>query len=167
MSEAAAGLAAIPHIAGIEPHPLAVAMRESLWLYPTVESLHIAGIAGLFGTILLLDLRLLGLGASLSVSALMRLVVPMALVALGLVVATGSLMFIAHAHEFLASPLFVYKLGLIMLLLTNALVLHLREPMHRRQGYAPALGAVSRIQVLVSMLGWLAVIGLGRWLAYV
>jgi hypothetical protein len=167
VSEAAVGLAAIPVIAGIERLPLAVAMRESLWLYPTVESLHIAGIAGLFGTILLLDLRLLGLGASLSVSALMRLVVPMALVALGLVVATGSLMFIAHAHEFLASPLFVYKLGLIMLLLTNALVLHLREPMHRRQGYAPALGAVSRIQVLVSMLGWLAVIGLGRWLAYV
>jgi hypothetical protein len=165
--EAATSLAVIPVIAGIERLPLAVAMRESLWLYPTVESLHIAGIAGLFGTILLLDLRLLGLGAALSAAALLRLVVPIALAAFALVAVTGSLMFIAHAHEFLASPLFVYKLALIMLLLTNAVVLHLREPMHRRQGYAPSLGTVSRVQVALSIVGWLAVIGLGRWLAYV
>ncbi len=167
MSDATASLAVIPVIAGIERLPLAVAMRESLWLYPTVESLHIAGIAGLFGTILLLDLRLLGLGAALGVGPLMRLVLPVALLALGLVVSTGSLMFIAHAHEFLASPLFVYKLSLVMLLLTNAVVLHLREPIGRRQGYAPSLGLVSRLQVVLSILGWLSVIGLGRWLAYV
>jgi hypothetical protein len=167
MAEALATAPLVPVLQGLELLPLAVAMRESVWMYPTVESLHIAGIAGLFGTILLLDLRLLGFGEALGLTPLMRLVLPVAFFSFGLVVATGSLMFLAHAQEFLASPLFIYKIGLIMALVLNAAVLHLRQPMHARQGYAPALGGLGRLQVFLSMTGWLAAIGLGRWLAYV
>ena len=39
-------------------------MREALWAYPAVETVHIIGLALLFGTIVIVDLRLLGLGRS-------------------------------------------------------------------------------------------------------
>ena len=42
-------------------------MRESLWTYPAVETLHIIGLATVFGTILVVDLRLLGLSRGMSV----------------------------------------------------------------------------------------------------
>lgn len=167
MKDAGVEVTALPILEGIERLPLAVAMRESFWLYPTVESLHIAGIAGLFGTVLLLDLRLLGLGRGVLLSPLIRLVVPVSLASLVLVVLTGSLMFLAHAREFVALPLFVYKIGFIMLLLTNAAVLHLRAAGHSDDPRAHRLGGIGHIQVALSIFGWLCVIGMGRWLAYV
>jgi len=50
---------------------IAQVMRESLWLYPTVETLHLWGIGALFGAILLVDLRLLGLGRGLELRPLL------------------------------------------------------------------------------------------------
>ena len=44
----------------IEGSSLGQAMRESLWLYPAIEIVHIVGIALLFGSIAVLDMRLLG-----------------------------------------------------------------------------------------------------------
>ena len=167
MKDPGVAVTALPILEGVERLPLAVAMRESFWLYPTVESLHIAGIAGLFGTVLLLDLRLLGLGRGVLLSPLIRLVVPVSLASLVLVVLTGSLMFLAHAREFVALPLFVYKIGFIMLLLTNAAVLHLRAAGHSDDPRAHRLGGLGHIQVALSIFGWLCVIGMGRWLAYV
>ena len=50
----------------LEASQLGWAMRESPWLYPAVEIAHIAGSALLFGSIVVLDLRLLGLSRSIS-----------------------------------------------------------------------------------------------------
>ena len=44
----------------IESTALGLAMRQSTWLYPAVETAHIIGLALLFGSIAVLDLRLLG-----------------------------------------------------------------------------------------------------------
>ena len=54
-------------LAAIEASGLGVAMRQWLWLYPAVEVVHLAGIALLFGSIAVLDLRLLGLSRSIAV----------------------------------------------------------------------------------------------------
>ena len=146
---------------------IAQAMRESLWLYPTVETLHLWGIGALFGSILLVDLRLLGVGRGLELQPLLRFAVPVTISGFVLAAATGLLMFIAHPSEFIASTLFVLKMTLLMLLGLNAISLHLR--IQRPQGNAaPAPPVPSlRLQAAVSVLGWAVVIGLGRWLAYV
>jgi hypothetical protein len=52
---------------------LAQAMKYSTWLYPTVETVHIWGIGMLFGSVVIMDLRVLGLGKALDYSALSRL----------------------------------------------------------------------------------------------
>ncbi|MEY3670206.1 MAG: putative rane protein [Pseudomonadota bacterium] len=158
----------VPIIQAIERLPLALAMRESTWLYPTVETLHILGIAGLFGTVLLLDVRLLGLGKSIPLSPLVRLILPIAFVSLLLVMLSGSLLFLTQAGELIALPLFAYKIALIMVLLTNATALHLRiGPLLVKSEIQQGFPWSIRLQAGASVLGWIVVVWLGRWLAYV
>ena len=136
---------------------LAQAMKHSPWLYPTVETMHIWGIGMLFGSVVIMDLRVLGFGSKLSLSDLSRLGVLVAFIGFGLAVLTGSLMFIAQASELISSRLFILKMCLIFLLLANAMILRMRT----------ITNGISKAQALLSLVGWASVIGMGRWLAYV
>ena len=136
---------------------LAQAMKHSSWLYPTVETMHLWGIGMLFGSVVIMDLRVLGLGSKLTLSDLSRLGILVACIGFGLAVLTGSLMFIAQASELIGSRLFILKMCLIFLLLANAIILRMRT----------VINGVSKAQALLSLVGWGSVIGMGRWLAYV
>ncbi len=144
-------------LVALEGFWLAQAMKYSSWLYPTVETLHLWGIGMLFGSVVLMDLRVLGVAKVIDFSALSRLGVTVSVMGFGLAVLTGSLLFITHASELVASSLFVTKMCLIFLLLCNAVLLRMRDPLSR----------VTQLQAVISLLGWASVIGLGRWLAYV
>jgi len=144
-------------IMALEGMWLAQAMKHSSWLYPTVESMHIWGIGMLFGSVVIMDLRVLGLGSKLAMSDLSRLGILVAFIGFGLAVLTGSLMFITQASELIGSRLFILKMCLIFLLLANAIILRMRA----------ITDGVSKAQALLSLLGWASVIGMGRWLAYV
>lgn len=136
---------------------LAQTMKYSLWLYPTVETIHLWGIGMLFGSVVLMDLRVLGFGQRLDYSALSRLGVMVAVFGFSLAALTGSMMFITHAAELISSRLFVMKMSLVFILLGNAMLLRMRSDIN---GFVKA-------QAIVSLVGWATVIGLGRWLAYV
>lgn len=136
---------------------LAQAMKHSAWLYPTVETMHIWGISMLFGSVVIMDLRVLGLGNKLNVSDLSRLGIAVAVIGFSLAVLTGSLMFVAQASELISSRLFILKMCMIFLLLANAVILRVRT----------IDNGMSKIQALLSLAGWASVIGMGRWLAYV
>lgn len=136
---------------------LAQAMKHSSWLYPTVETMHIWGIGMLFGSVVIMDCRVLGLGNKLNLSDLSRLGILVAFIGFGLAVLTGSLMFITQASELIGSRLFILKMCLIFLLLANAIVLRMRA----------VTNGISKAQALLSLVGWACVIGMGRWLAYV
>ncbi len=144
-------------LVALEGFWLAQAMKYSSWLYPTVEMVHLWGIGMLFGSVVLMDLRVLGVAKVIDFSALSRLGVTVSVVGFGLAVLTGSLLFITHASELIASSLFVIKMCLIFLLLCNAVLLRMRDPLSR----------LTQLQAVISLLGWASVIGLGRWLAYV
>ena len=72
----------------IEALPLARMMRESLWAYPIVETIHIVGFVILVGSVVMFDLRVLGLSKGISVRALSRHLLPWSLAALVLIVPT-------------------------------------------------------------------------------
>ena len=105
----------------IEALPLAVAMRKWLWLYPIVEIAHIVGFVTLVGSVAMLDLRLLGLSRSISVTALSRHTLPWTLGALLIVVPSGLMMFTAHATDFVSNEAFLAKMTLLMVAGVNAL----------------------------------------------
>jgi hypothetical protein len=154
-------------MAGIESLPLAVAMRQWLWLYPGVEIVHIVGFVTLVGSILVFDLRVLGLTKSISIRALARHTLPWTLGALLLVVPTGLMMFTAHATDFISNRAFVLKMTLLMAAASNAMWFHLGpyRSVALWDTTVPA-PAAAKLSTLLSILIWLSVISCGRLLAY-
>lgn len=143
----------------LEQSALAVWLRTSL-AYPVLETLHIIGLATLFGSLLIVELALLGLIRRLDVLPLARSILPWSLLGFMLAAATGLGMFLARAGELIANPAFFAKMLLIMAAGCNAAWLHSRGPLD-------ASDRLTRLQAGLSLLIWLAVIACGRWIAYV
>ncbi|AEG93293.1 hypothetical protein [Ramlibacter tataouinensis] len=137
-------------LAGLQSHP---------WAYPALEVLHIAGIALLFGNLVLLELRVFGRGAALPAAELARLSLGLALTGFCLAAATGLLMFATQPAELLANRAFTLKMALLFAAGLNAAWFHARGSLRR-------LDAAARLSMLLSTALWLAVIGCGRWIAY-
>ena len=127
--------------------------------YPALEVVHITGIALLVGNLVLVELRVWGLGRTLPLPALARLGLTVSLIGFGLAAASGLLMFASQAAELMANRAFVLKMGLLTLAGTNAGLFHARDGLTR-------LDTVARLQTALSLGLWLGVIICGRWIAY-
>lgn len=143
----------------IEALALAQSLRGSAWAYPLLEWAHLVGIATLFGTLLLADLRVLGAVRHAAGAALDRIALPWTLAGFGLAAASGLLMFVSQPVDLAHNRAFLAKLGLLALAGVNAATFHLRSSWTRRDG-------VARAQAAVSILLWIVIIGLGRGIAY-
>ncbi len=155
-------------LAALERLPLAVAMRHDLWLYPIVEIFHIAGFVTLVGSIIVLDLRLLGLSKTLPVQALARHVLPWSIGALVVIVPSGLLMFIAHAGDLIGNTAFVIKMSLLFCAGLNAALFHAGTYRNvAAWDRDAAIPLAARLHALASLLIWIGVLACGRLLAYV
>ena len=134
-------------------------LQSSTWAYPALEVVHLFGIALLLGNLVLLELRVFGLGAALPVQALARLSLTLAFVGFGLAAASGLLMFVTQPAELLANRVFTLKMLLLLLAACNAGWFHGRGSLHK-------LDTLARVQLALSTLIWLAVLTCGRWIAY-
>jgi hypothetical protein len=154
-------------IGAIEASGLGQAMRQSLWLYPIVEIVHIVGLALLFGSIVVLDLRLLGLGKGISAKKLAGHVLPWTAASFALIVPSGLAMFVAHASDFIGNPVFLLKICLIMAAGINAAAFHAGSFRGAASWHIDAMPpAAARLAGGLSLLLWIAVIACGRLLAY-
>ncbi|HEY9531090.1 MAG TPA: hypothetical protein VIQ55_06850 [Burkholderiales bacterium] len=158
-------------LGALEGSGLGRAMREWLWLYPSVEVVHIVGIGLLFGSIAVLDFRLLGFSRSISARRLAAHVLPWTAASFLLILPSGLLMFTAHASEFVQSGVFVLKMMLILAAGLNAALFHaitfrtadIWDSDEMRKLPPPPS---ARASAAVSLLLWIAVIACGRLLAY-
>ena len=135
------------------------ALRSHLWAYPALEIVHITGIALLLGNLVLLELRVFGLGAALPINALARLSLGLAATGFSLAAASGLLMFASQPVELLANRAFTLKMLLLLAAACNAGWFHGRASLDR-------LDVLARVQMVLSTLIWLAVVACGRWIAY-
>ena len=151
----------------LEATAAATAMRQSLWLYPIVEILHIIGFVVLVGSAAMFDLRLLGLSRQLPVTGMESHLLTWARASVFLIVPTGGLMFIAHANEFAGNPAFRLKLFFLVLAALNAALFHLR-PFKQVAGWDQGTRAplAARVAACLSLVLWTGVIACGRLLAY-
>lgn len=136
--------------AGLQSHP---------WAYPVLEVLHILGIALLLGNLVLLELRVFGLGVGLPAAELARLSLSLAVAGFAVAAGSGLLMFASQPAELLANRAFVLKMLLLAAAGCNAAWFHARGSLRR-------LDALARMQMLLSTLVWVAVVACGRWIAY-
>lgn len=142
-------------------------MRESLWAFPIVETIHIVGFALLVGSIVILDLRLAGLARRIPITRLASFVVPWAVAGFLVALPAGLLMFTAHTADYLGNPVFMLKMGLILAAGANAAWLH-TGPLALAASFdvdRPSPPAV-RFAAIASIAIWIAVIACGRLLAY-
>jgi hypothetical protein len=154
--------------AWLEGSALGAAVRDSVWLYPAVETLHILGLALLFGSVVLLDLRLMGMSRTISIGALARHVLPLTYVALAMQVTTGFLLFASDASAIALNPAFRVKLVLIAFAVLNAIAFNFGPFRALRTVSAsenPSAGV--RVFAAASILLWVGVVICGRLIAYV
>lgn len=156
---------ALTALQNLEP---VAALRASRWVYPLVNTAHIVGLALLFGGILPLDLRILGVWRGVPLYQLARVLQPVALAGLLLAAATGLMLFSVSASKYAATPIFLVKLMLITAALVNAVLLR-RHP-DWALARIPALEAEPGPRLVAaaafSVVLWLGVIFCGRFIAY-
>ena len=134
-------------------------IQLSAWAYPTLEIVHIIGVALLVGNLMLLELRVFGKGPTLPVVDLARLGLTLVAIGFTLAAMSGSLMFATQPNELLANRAFTLKMLMLTLAAIVAVVFHSRDSLRKLDFTAKAL-------MVTSSLIWVGVIICGRWIAY-
>ena len=152
-----------------EASGLGQAMRHAgVWSYGVANLIHILGVATLFGSVLVLDLRLLGAFARAPLAAIATPTVPLAAVGFTIAVLSGSCLIVTNATEYIGNPLLLIKFPAIGLGLANALVLGFVPAWRERS--ARELTVRERRQLAVfgglSLASWLTAVACGRLIAY-
>lgn len=154
-----------PIFLALQESALGHTMRVSLYLYPAVEILHIIGFAILVGSILALDLRLLGLGRHIPIPPMAHLLLPLSRFGFVLAITMGFLLFSADAAHVVGNPAFRAKLLLILAALINVAIAHI-GPWRRYLMWRTSIPVGAKVTALLSIALWLAVLTFGRLIAY-
>jgi hypothetical protein len=150
-------------LAALESTGIAEHLRVSRWGYAAVNGAHVLGVALLVGSVIPLDLRLLGLWPTAHRSDLVRVLVATAVAGLALAVPTGLLLFSVRAQEYGAVVVSQAKLALILVGTVSALAIH--------ASHGATLEGASRTRLrwhaIVSLGCWLGALACGRLIAFV
>ena len=137
-------------------------------LPPISQALHIMGIAVVMGSVVMVDLRLLGLAVpSQGVSEMIGRLMPWTWCALSLNLITGLLFVVARPGRYFFNPVFGIKFALLVPAVVLAFVIHRlgsREPGYWEGSSARLISA--RVIAVVSLALWVGVVLSGRWIAY-
>jgi hypothetical protein len=144
-------------------------MRESgVWTYAIVNLAHILGVASLFGSVLVLDLRLLGIGRRVPLAALADVTVPVATAGFAVAAATGVGLLVTKATEYVGNPFLAVKFPAIALGLINVLLIRRSEAWQARGRRELLPREHRRLAIMggLSLACWLTAIAAGRLIAY-
>ncbi len=148
--------------AALEGTALAQTLRESRWLYAGVNATHIFAIALLIGSVVPLNLRLLGVWRSISREAVVRVLAPVAAGGLILALLTGPLLFAVRAREYSGVEFLQLKLILIAVGVLSTLALC------RTHGFLLKDAPRARLagHAILSTVCWLGALVCGRLIAF-
>jgi hypothetical protein len=151
----------LPLFQWFEATAIGTVVRESIWLFPVIQCGHLLALALLGGAVLVVDLRLLGLGLSAQpVAELARKVHPWLSGSLIAMIATGIPMFLSESLKCYYSPPFWYKIGLLVVATVFAYTV-------RQRVVAASIQPIwSRLTAVVSLSLWFGVGFSGRWIAF-
>ena len=139
-----------------------------VWSYGLFNLAHILGISTLFGSVVVLDLRLLGAWRRVPLTAITTPTLPLAVTGFLLAVLSGSCMITTNAIDYIDNPFLLIKFPAMALGLANAVVVsylpawrtrHARESTLREQRQLAVAGGTS-------LACWLTVVTAGRMIGY-
>ena len=156
-------------LAWIQFSALGVFMRQSgPWTYGIVNLVHILGVATLFGSILLLDLHLIGLWRRTPLAGLARTAVPVGKAGFAVAAASGLCLLSSNATEYTNNPFFLIKFPAIAAGLLNVWLIGRTAAWRARGEREPSAAEGLRLAVLgaLSLASWLTAISAGRMIGY-
>jgi len=152
----------------LDATPWSVALRESTWVYPIVESTHVLGLCLFLGFAVVLDLRLIGAAMRRTrVSEIAERLMPWTVAGFAIMVVSGALLFYSSPVRFYGNVFFRVKAVTLALAGLNAWVFH--ATIYRRLDAwddAPVTPAGARAAGYLSLTFWLVIVVSGRMIAY-
>lgn len=153
----------------LEGSAMAEALRGAgVWTYGLINLGHVLGLSTLFGSVLILDLRLLGLWGGAPLAAITRPTVPLAAAGFVVAITSGVAMISFNATEYYGNPFLYIKLPVVGLGFLNALAVSML-PAWRNIGRRE-LTAGERRQLAaggaISLASWVTVVAAGRMIGY-
>jgi hypothetical protein len=153
----------------IDRTPLSQAIQSANWVVPTVQTIHILGIAAIMSSILMVDLRLLGiLGRDQSLARVSTRFRPVIWWTLPILFASGLVLIIGEPLRSLGNS--VFQLKMLLLIAAMAVTLAYQVPLGRDQSFWDLKGGRrtgARIIAVMSLLLWVGIVFAGRWIAYI
>jgi uncharacterized protein DUF6644 len=140
------------------------AIRDSTWLFPVIESFHLLGLGLTAGAVLLVDLRLFGVGLiKQPVAQVWASAQPWLLGSLALMLTSGSLLFVSEAIKcYYSFPFWVKMTSLFLALVFTFTVLRRAT----RTGLISERPLLGRMMALISLALWFGVAWGGRWIGF-
>ena len=136
------------------------------WQWPVAESLHFIGLSLLVGTIVVFDLRLLGIGRRIPIRLVHRLI-PYGLVGYGINAATGLMFLLTEPDQYIYNPSFHFKLLFMFVAGVNATAFYLTSYARTTAPDAPLdAPRAAKVIAIVSLCMWMGVIVAGRLLTF-
>ena len=142
-----------------------IALLESLYVYPLVETAHVLSICLFLGTLFVVDFRLLGWSFNtLSISDVCRRILPYSIIGFILMLITGALLFYAIPVRTYQSIFFRVKIILLIIAAINAYLFHRKLRRTENKNYQAT--SFSKSAAITSLIAWSGVIIMGRMIAY-
>lgn len=143
---------------------LGQSVRDSLWLFPVIESIHLLALAMLGGALLIVDLRSIGVGLrSHPVAELAREAHPWLVGSVAVMLLSGALLFLSESIRCYYSPPFWLKMELLLAAIVFTFTVRRKVTLANERRVGPIWG---RLVAVVSLALWLGVGFSGRWIAF-
>ena len=154
----------LPFFEWCENTAIGVAIRNSVWLFPVIESFHLVALALIGGAVLLVNMRLLGLVLGRRpVSELARDAQPWFLGGLLVMFASGVPLFLSESIKCYYSFAFWVKMSALLAVLAFTFTVHRRVTLADEGRVGPVRG---KLVAVVSLVLWAAVGWGGRWIGF-
>jgi hypothetical protein len=152
----------------LESTPGSIALHESIWVYPIIESIHVLTLCLFLGLTVIFDLRLLGVTLpGQPVSQLFKRIMPWIMAGFAIMVVTGALLFYAIPVKTYLNIFFRVKVALLLVAGVNAAVFRITISRTMKKwdlDQSPPFAA--RVAGGLSLALWAAVVVCGRMIAY-
>jgi tryptophan-rich sensory protein len=147
--------------------PLPTQIRESEWMFPTIETAHVFALVLVIGSIVTVDLRLLGFAnRDRPFSQLAREMLPWTWTAFVVAAIAGALMFTSKALTYAGNIPFRIKMLCLLFAGLNMLWFHWVGSRHLARWDASKPPPRARFAGAVSLLLWTVIVATGRWIGF-
>jgi hypothetical protein len=143
-------------------------ISESLWAFPTLETIHVFALVTVFGTIAIMDLRMLGLASTgTRVTQMSKDTLPWTWGGFILAAITGSLLWVSKAGDYMINPYFLWKLGLLALAGLNMLYFHFVTYKTVDQWDTATITPTKvKVAAVISLVLWIGIVFCGRAIGF-